>query len=258
MRSYRYSYQTIVRYASVVSHHHFLLRCTPRGDGNQRIVEQDLNLLSPTRVSCSTDVFGNIINYGSMMNRHDLFVVASSGIVECYDYRIMEPEPKHMFLAATTMTTCDRHMIAFTDGISRCGSTLDQAIALANEIFKTMSYAPGVTNTETKAAESFRLKVGVCQDYAHILIAMCRRRKIFARYVAGFVAGTGETHAWVEIYCDGAWYGVDPTHNLLIVSDYIKVAHGRDAADCSVTRGVHYGLSADHTTDVRVVLEPII
>ncbi len=257
MKSYRYSYQTIVRYSSTVSNHHFLLRCTPRGDGNQRIIEQDLNLLSPTHISSSTDVFGNIIHYGSMMNRHDIFVVASSGVVECYDYRIVDPSPKQMFLAATSMTTCDRHMAAFADSISQVGSTLDQAIALANGIYTTMSYAPGVTNFETKATESFRLKVGVCQDFAHILIAMCRKRAIFARYVAGFVVGTGETHAWVEVYCDGAWYGVDPTHNLFIVSDYIKMAHGRDAADCSVTRGVHYGVAA-HTTEVRVLLEPII
>lgn len=257
MRSYRYSYQTIVRYDSTVSHHHFLLRCTPRGDSNQRVVEQDLHLLSPTHISRSTDVFDNNIHYGSMMERHDMFVVASSGVVECYDYRVVDPTPKQLFLAATPATTCDRHMVKFAEGVSRVGSSLDQAIALANAVHSTMSYAPGVTNIETKASESFRLRVGVCQDFAHILVAMCRNRAIFARYVAGFVVGTGETHAWVEVYCDGAWYGVDPTHNLFIVSDYIKVAHGRDASDCSVTRGVHMGASA-HTTEVRVLLEPII
>ncbi|MFI3247709.1 MAG: transglutaminase family protein [Rikenellaceae bacterium] len=256
MRSYRYSYQTIVRYDSTVSHHHFLLRCTPRGDGNQRIVEQDLHLLTPTHISNSTDVFGNNIHYGSMMDRHDMFVVASSGVVQCYDYRIEDANPQQVYLVATPMTTCSRQMVDFEQEISGTGSTLDQAIALANAIHTTMSYAPGVTSTQTKASESFRLKVGVCQDFAHILIAMCRKRAIFARYVAGFVAGTGETHAWVEIYCNGGWYGVDPTHNLFIVSDYIKVAHGRDASDCSVTRGVHMGASA-HTTEVRVLLEQL-
>ncbi|MFI3288928.1 MAG: transglutaminase family protein [Rikenellaceae bacterium] len=256
MRSYRYSYQTIVRYSSSVYNHHFLLRCTPRGDGNQRIMEQDLHLLTPTHISNSTDVFGNIIHYGSMMNRHDMFVVASSGVVECYDYRIEDSEPKQMFLAATPMTTCSRQMLEFAESVSKLGSTLDQAIALANAIYINMSYAPGVTTIETKAADSFKLRVGVCQDFAHILVALCRKRGIFARYVAGFVVGTGETHAWVEIHCNGAWYGVDPTHNLLIVNDYIKVAHGRDASDCSVTRGVHFGLAAQ-TTEVRVVLEPL-
>ncbi len=257
MRSYRYSYQTIVRYTSTVSHHHFLLRCTPRGDGNQRIVEQELHLLTPNHISRSTDVFGNNIQYGAMMDRHDLFVIASSGVVECYDYRIDDPTPKHMFLSPTPMTMCDRKMCSFESSVRRVGSSLDQAIALANALHNNMSYASGVTTIETRASESFRLGVGVCQDFAHILIAMCRKRNIFARYVAGFVGGTGETHAWVEIHCDGAWYGVDPTHNMLIVSDYIKVAHGRDALDCSVTRGVHMG-TASHSTEVRVLLEELL
>ncbi len=256
MRSYRYSYQTIVRYSSTVSNHHFLLRCTPMGDGNQRIVERDLNLLSPTHISNSTDVFGNIIHYGSMMNRHDIFVVASSGVVECDIYRIEDKSPKQMFRSATSATSCSREMINFANKINDKGDALDQAIALANAIHDYMSYAPGVTNTETTAAESFRLRVGVCQDFAHILIAMCHKRSIYARYVAGFIVGTGETHAWVEVYDKGAWHGVDPTNNILIIRDYIKVAHGRNAADCSVTRGVHMGI-ADQNTEIRVVLEPL-
>lgn len=256
MRSYRYSYQTIVRYSSSVSHHHFLLRCTPREDGNQRIVERDINLLSSSHVTNSTDTFGNVIHYGSMVKRHDIFVIASSGIVECGDYCVEDNSPKQIYLAATSMTTCDGKMATFVDRLETKGNPLDQAIAVADAIYHYMSYAPGVTNTETRAADSFRLGVGVCQDFAHILIAMCRRLGIYARYAAGFVVGTGETHAWVEVYENGVWYGIDPTNNLFIVNDYIKVAHGRDAADCSVSRGVHRGI-ANQNTEVRVTLEPL-
>lgn len=256
MQSYRYSYQTVVRYTSCVTHHHFLLRCTPREDGNQRLIEQDLNLLTPTNLSTSTDNFGNIIHYGSMIGRHDMFVIASSGVVECKEYCIEDSSPNYIFLVETPITKCDIAMEQFADNIVTAGSNIDKALALSSAIHKHMSYTPGITNTQTKAAESFRAEGGVCQDFAHILITLCRKHGVYARYVAGFLIGTGETHAWVEIYDKGAWLGVDPTNNILIVNDYIKVAHGRDAADCSVSRGVHCG-TAEHSTEVRVVLEPL-
>ncbi len=81
-------------------------------------------------------------------------------------------------------------------------------------------------------------------------------RSLHARYVMGYVIGEGETHAWVEVWSDGAWYGVDPTHNCVVESGYIKVAHGRDAADCSVVRGMRKGVSAT-ASQVRVVVEEI-
>ncbi len=256
MIRYRYSYHTIVRYSSNISHHHFLIRCTPREDGNQHIVEQNLNLLSPTHLSEAKDYLGNTIHYGAMMGRHDIFVIASSGIVECSEYRIEDSTPNHIFLHPTATTTCDRSMGHFTDVIATSGSKLEQAIALSAAIYNYMSYTLGVTDSQTLGMESFRLRAGVCQDFAHILIAMCRRRGIYARYVAGFLIGTGETHAWVEVYNQGAWYGIDPTHNTIITSGYIKVAHGRDATDCSVSRGVHRGC-VDQNTEVRVILEPL-
>lgn len=256
IRRYKYSYQTIVRYSTDVTNHHFLLRCTPIEGENQRIIEQEINLLSPTYMNRSMDVFGNIIHYGSMINRHDLFVVASSGVVECDNYGFRDDAPKQIFLSPTPLTSCDSRMSEFCDGACSAPSAVDQAMVLAGQIFHYMDYAPNITTIHTKANESFRLRKGVCQDFAHILIAMCRRRSIYARYVAGFVVGTGQTHAWVEVYDGGVWYGVDPTYNLFITSNYVKIAHGRDATDCSVTRGLYTGIASE-STEVRVVLESL-
>ncbi len=257
MRGYRFSYQTVVYYDSMVSHHNFLLRCTPQNALHQRLKSYDIQHLSQTVMERDEDCFGNTIYYGQMTPQHDIFVVASSGIVECDQYRVVDDSPSKVYLTQSSMTRPDGSMLELGRSVKRECSAVDHALALAFAVYSTMKYQSGVTNIETSAAESFKLKVGVCQDFAHILISLCREWGILARYCVGFLVGEGETHAWVEVYGeDGAWYGIDPTHNCLVEYDYIKIAHGRDAADCSVTRGMHRG-GASHTTNIRVVVEPL-
>lgn len=88
------------------------------------------------------------------------------------------------------------------------------------------------------AYEAYALKKGVCQDYAHLMLCLMREFNIPCRYVNGFIEGEGQTHAWFDVLVDGYWHGFDPTHNRKIEYGYISLAHGRDAADCSVSRGV--------------------
>ena len=114
----------------------------------------------------------------------------------------------------------------------------------------------GVSKTETIASEALARKQGVCKDYAHILIAMCRANGIYSRYVNGFLMGEGATHAWVEFFDNDGWYAIDPTHNRMIDYGYIKVAHGRDAGDCSLNRGVFNG-TTNQLTEIRVIVEEI-
>ncbi len=111
------------------------------------------------------------------------------------------------------------------------------ACAIAHAVHTRLHYVPQSTHVETLAGEAFALNSGVCQDYAHITIALCRMAGIPARYACGFITGEGESHAWVEVYIHGVWYGIDPTQNRLIYHGYIKVAHGRDSADCPMNRG---------------------
>lgn len=106
-----------------------------------------------------------------------------------------------------------------------------------------MIYVPGITTVQTTASQSLEMKKGVCQDFAHLLISLCRKAGIPARYVTGFMQGEGFTHAWIEFYDAGFWYGFDPTHNRQIDTGYIKVAHGRDYEDCAIDRGSFKGLA---------------
>ncbi len=241
----------------MVSAYHFLLRCTPCNAPFQRLSEHQLHLMAPAKIDCTTDAFGNLFHYGFLNEGHDLFVVASNGVVECGEYKIDDPAPQPFYRANTHLVFADRAISEFNQSIELSGTTRDMALQLSTALHTYMHYSPGSTTVTTSAAASFALGAGVCQDFSHILIAMCRERAIFARYVVGFVAGTGETHAWVEVWCDGAWFGVDPTHDRAVEDGYIKLAHGRDAADCSVVRGSKRG-SASHTTQIRVVVEEIL
>ncbi len=255
-KRYKFSYQTIITYQSMVSHYHFLLRCTPFDIPCQRIEEQQLHLLAPAKITCQSDTFGNTIHYGYLNEEHDLFVVASNGIIECSRYMVEDKSPMAYYLSETALTRADKAITEFNKSIDSEKDSLATAIAISAKLHAKIKYQSGATSIETSASESFEQGRGVCQDYAHILITLCRQRGVHARYVVGLVVGTGETHAWVEIWSDGRWWGVDPTHDKFIEYDYIKLAHGRDAADTSVVRGVKHGLAA-HSTQIRVVVEEL-
>ena len=122
-----------------------------------------------------------------------------------------------------------------------------------HKLHQDLSYEKGVTTFQTTAEEAMKLKKGVCQDYAHILIALLRMMKIPARYVVGMMIGEGFSHAWVEMEADGRWYGLDPTNDVLVGENYIKISHGRDYNDCIVNKGVFTGM-ASQKQDISVIV----
>lgn len=126
-------------------------------------------------------------------------------------------------------------------GANSAETDLEKAVRVMDYLYHHFLYIPGVTDIRTTAADALRLGRGVCQDYAHIMTAVMRCAGIPARYVNGLMIGEGATHAWVEIYTDGGWYGLDPTNNLHVDDYYIKLAHGRDYGDCEVDRGIFRG-----------------
>ncbi len=119
---------------------------------------------------------------------------------------------------------------------------------LMHRLYQRLSYAQGLTHVGTTAAEAFGHGRGVCQDYAHIYVALCRMAGFPARYVAGMAVGEGATHAWAEVWQDGAWIACDPTHDCAVDDRYIKLSHGRDFIDCSVDRGCFCGADGQEQT----------
>lgn len=126
-------------------------------------------------------------------------------------------------------------------------------VRLLHQIYQDMVYVQGVTDIHTTAEEALAGREGVCQDYAHIMIALCRMAGIPSRYVVGMMQGEGCSHAWVEVCADGAWHGMDPTNDRVTDDSYIKISHGRDYQDCIVNRGTFLGNGTQtQTVCVRV------
>jgi transglutaminase-like putative cysteine protease len=122
-----------------------------------------------------------------------------------------------------------------------------------------MRYTRGVTGVSTTAAEAFALGGGVCQDYAHVMLALCRLCGLPARYVSGHLLGEGATHAWIEVLLpdgDGAVaHAFDPTHGVRTGLRHLTVATGRDYADVAPTSGTfRAGPSGALTSRQRVTL----
>lgn len=206
-------------------------------------------------VTHETDTWGNPIQYGNRIDPHDSFVFVSIGEADLSPYQLPDKEPTPLFLLPSKLTTATNSMVEIAQAFTQ-KSALSQACALSTWVYQHMHYQPGSTQSSTTAAEALAQGKGVCQDYAHILLALCRTAHIPARYVNGFMEGEGATHAWVEVYDQSAWWGIDPTNNRQIEWGYIKLSHGRDAEDCPVNRGVFTG-TATQTAEIRVIVEEL-
>jgi transglutaminase-like putative cysteine protease len=142
---------------------------------------------------------------------------------------------------------------------SRQVTVLKAANLLNDYVYTNFQYIKGVTTVETTLDEIWQLKAGVCQDFAHILLAMLRMIDIPARYVSGYVCpnrngmrGEGATHAWVEAYIPFyGWLGFDPTNNCIANELHVRLAVGRSFMDCSPVKGTYKG-TANHRLEVGV------
>ncbi|MEP6927741.1 MAG: transglutaminase family protein [Ginsengibacter sp.] len=149
-----------------------------------------------------------------------------------------------------------------SDVVSEEKTPLQNAILLSEYVYNNFSYQKGITNVETKTEEVWQLKAGVCQDFAHILLIFLRMFEIPSRYVSGYICpkdkemrGEGATHAWVEAYVPNyGWLGLDPTNNCIVNDQHVRLATGRNFADCTPVKGTYKG-SGEHTLEVSVEIK---
>lgn len=166
----------------------------------------------------------------------------------------------HLFLQSTKFTTLsdEKHNLFASLGIDE--HPYQYLSNLNTSIHQFFTYTPNITDVHTKANDLVELRKGVCQDYAHLMIAIARHNQIPARYVSGFLnqgmgyVGAAKMHAWLECYIPGAgWLGFDPTNNLKADEHYIKVSHGCDYTDCAPIKGV-IRTNGSQKTDHEVVV----
>lgn len=167
----------------------------------------------------------------------------------CYDYlsasRFIDVEPATWRLAVDA-----------TVGIY---DSWPAALAMMRFVHRWLIYVPASTHVHTPVRDLLSNRRGVCQDYAHLMIGLCRSLKIPARYVSGYLADeqARATHAWVEVYLPGlGWIPLDPTHNRQIDDTYVKIAAGRDYADVPPLTGSYKG-SLNRKMEVEVNIQEV-
>jgi transglutaminase-like putative cysteine protease len=185
-----------------------------------------------------TDRFGNVVvDLGAdRVERWIQFAVAAAvERVTTDDVHTVAVDPR--FLRPTPLTMADDHIRDLvTPGAGPA--------AICARASRSLTYEWGVTDVATSAADAIRGGQGVCQDFAHIMIALCRAAGVSARYVSGHLVGEGGSHAWVEALLPhpahpGQWVveAWDPTHDRPAGDGYLTVAVGRDYADVAPLSG---------------------
>ncbi|GHS90354.1 transglutaminase [Planctomycetales bacterium] len=250
MKYATYNYSIRVDFLRPVHSHFFLLRCTPSHNAAQHVVREKCRV-DGARLTRGKDSFGNLVHSGAWVTAHDSFEVQTSGEVQLMnEYRLPDAAPNRLYLYPSAYTQPDKKMTQLlkTAAIEKADAPTVVVEKLCALVRREMNYAANSTTNATTAAAALAEGRGVCQDFAHLLIAWARLAGVPARYAVGFIEGEGNTHAWVEFYDANGWRGVDPTHNRFIDTGYIKLAHGRDYEDCSIERGVFAGAAEQKLT----------
>jgi transglutaminase-like putative cysteine protease len=293
-------HETRYRYAPAVENAHHVVHLKPANRNGQSLLNHALRVdPAPAQLCETVDVYGNTRNYFSLQTAHDSLTVVADSLVstsalnplqseaalaasgpasqpweqvrEQFRYRAGAAyDSASEFLFASPYVPRDEAFVEFARPSFLPGRPLHEAARdLMERIHHTMTYESASTEVTTPALEALRQGKGVCQDFAHIMVACCRAMGLPARYVSGYLltspppgqprlVGSDASHAWASVYCPGlgAWLDFDPTNNRAPGEDYVTLATGRDFLDVSPMRGVIRG-GAQHILDVAVTVEPL-
>ncbi len=261
MSKLHFDYWMELRFSEMAAENHYTIKCLPKDTDMQRISDVKITLIPENSFQKGEDSFGNLTVYGNVLKFHDTFGFHVSGNAETnlsFGDVLKEDEYAGIYSYPWGLNKPGETLRDYFSQIvlDSCENNYDKALVLMNHLYENFTYETGSTNINTTAEEAWQQKKGVCQDYAHILIALCHMAKIPARYVAGMVAGEGFSHAWVEILSDGVWHAIDPTHACLALDNYIKISVGRDAKDCMINKGIVKG-GGVQTQTVKVLVEEL-
>ncbi len=248
----------------------------PVKDEYQEVLSQELTITGEPLIEVYADYYGNEIGSFTQAEPHNLLVIDSRVEV------ITKPKPpiddsadKDVqwgllgqlrwqvpyidFLKQEQFASVTEILESICPDRALSSTPLAAAEQLRTYVFDHFKYIQGVTSVETTLDEVWKLKAGVCQDFAHILLVLLRQIQVPARYVSGYVCpnkngmrGEGATHAWIEAYIPfNGWVGLDPTNNCLASDLYVRLAVGRSFSDCSPVKGTYKG-SAGQMLEVGV------
>ncbi|HEY8816036.1 MAG TPA: transglutaminase family protein [Candidatus Dormibacteraeota bacterium] len=265
-QSFRYEYPAPIRDLS-----HRLIVVPPARFGDQRCVRHRVSAgIDGVRFENAQDRFGNVIV--------NAFAPRVSSAIEFLAEVTVErtsDEPNRLaagweslsyLLDPTPLTAADAEIDRVADELAESAEWgLPLADRINDWVYQSMTYKCGITGVRTTAAEALAQGFGVCQDYAHIMLAVCRSAELPSRYVSGHLVGQGGTHAWVEVVLpvgDGSGEAIawtfDPTHASRGGLEYVTIAVGADYSDVAPTSGTYTSRAAGRlVTHKRVTLTDV-
>lgn len=253
----------------------------PRSEHTQRCFTFELTVNPKARLFSYTDHVGNTIYHFDMPQPHTELTIVADALVDVEEpaelpeklspnaWDELEELVRHddywdMLMPSHFTRTCEEleELTAKFDLKPRNGrDPLTLVRDLNQQLYEHFEYAKEITTVDSPIEDALRSRRGVCQDFAHIMIAMLRGLRIPARYVSGYLfrdaehkdrSAEGATHAWVEALLPGlGWVGFDPTNNLIAGVRHIRTAIGRDYADVPPTKGTLLG-SGSAASDLKV------
>ncbi len=274
-------HRTLFHYGIPASNSINTLHLEPRTFPYQKTISVLIRVIPATRLRRFSDLFQNITHHFELPTEHsrleiesrlkvhnlplDISLASRQATAESYkDPSIRERIWPYLQESRWVSFTYDIWRQAL-DISHSTQPIFEQAVALMDWIHREFSYESGVTNVETHSEDVFKIKKGVCQDFTHVMLALCRSIGIPARYASGYLyngplgtlVGAQASHAWSEIYLvEAGWIGFDPTNNNLADERYVKVAVGRDYQDVSPIRGNYQGGGHCHM-EIQVEVEKI-
>jgi transglutaminase-like putative cysteine protease len=283
----RYTYVPAVKTAQHMAH------LKPAHNAQQQVLSHRLTVTpTPAQHSEAIDVYGNTRAFFSLKSRHEELKVVAESLVATSEpgavddamsweevrerlryHRSAAYDPAAEFAFASPNVPRHANFLDYARPSFGADRPLYQAAHdLMQRIHADFEYEPEATDVSTPALEALEMRRGVCQDFAHIMLACLRSLGLPARYVSGYLltepppgkarlVGADASHAWVSIYLPaadgpGRWADLDPTNDRAPGDDYVTLATGRDYSDVSPIRGVLHG-GANHKLRVAVTVTPV-
>lgn len=289
---YQLTHRTCYNYEGAVTVSHHLARLAPRTLPGQRCPWHALEILPiPVGRGVHLDSYGNTTTYFEIEGKHEELEVVARSFVEVFTSPPPDPATTPAWETVRDACKAERLTGSSEAGAFRFASpmvptgadyqayamqdfppgrpVLEGLIALTARIFTEFRFDPRATDVTTPVSDVFRKRAGVCQDFAHLMLACLRSIGLPARYVSGYLetrpppgkvklAGADASHAWISVFCGEAagWVDSDPTNNLIPGDRHITVAWGRDFSDVSPLRGVTLGAGGQQL-DVAVDVIPV-
>jgi transglutaminase-like putative cysteine protease len=288
---YQIRHTTSYIYGDVVTLAHNEARLSPRNGPWQ--VAHSARLVvdpAPAFMTREHDYFGNWVNLFVLQEPHRRFVLTAQSEVTVREPYLPDPRDTPPWEDVRDLLANSNEQEVF-EAVEHCYESphvrwtaavreyaarsftpgrpiLEAALDLSGRIHGEFEYKPGATNIATPVRTVFEQRRGVCQDFAHLMIACLRSHGLAARYVSGYLltrppdgqprrVGADASHAWASVYCPGHdFVDIDPTNNTLVTVEHPTLAWGRDFGDVSPLKGVVLGGGA-HSVEVSVAVVPV-